>query len=614
MIDDIQFVHEITTEYLALPDGVQFESLEPIGAHDARARIQYTRLSSLMATVVCNFIKSYCDQFNIQKICRSCTGTHGIFNVFNSTQVTDFYCQIEKSELNQSNILFCGDFNEWQALDAFKKDVKSFLSNIGDNDFVLIAVDKNRLNVYKDRFNETLENEGFYIHQIFFIFPTEKLPLLSPENEEISDWNHLSDYKDGIYFINLRKGESSSVFVKMIDGDTSFVDFFSDTDCYIEDASIKDGLFFNRLQFLGYPDYENTRLYESNRLEARNWLQERTGKLAEYDECPFSSLLNLDSVGDEATSDAANTHSLFFSWGNVWKDENELNIHRRKISNFAFDRFHKHNADSINKVIFNSNFASATYFYHFFKSTFGSRYLHLFPFSFWKDGGKLEDYSFHLPVPSIKIQLEIVSSIEKLEKVKASLSELSFDGLLDPVSTNDIATKINSLGEVAGSLSDAEAVMSMIERRESKTLEFKETLSWSIRENKKAGYIQDEVVGTITAFLNTPGGGTLLIGVNDRGELAGIEAEIKNLASNYDKYLLTLNNLIASRVGKEFFSYVDWKLVSIGGKSVVYVSCRKSPRPVWAGQERLFVRTNPATHQLSGPALLVYIKENFPDN
>jgi len=56
-------------------------------------------------------------------------------------------------------------------------------------------------------------------------------------------------------------------------------------------------------------------------------------------------------------------------------------------------------------------------------------------------------------------------------------------------------------------------------------VEFKSTLSWDIRENKKNKALQFSVLKTIAAFMNTEGG-ILLIGVEDNRHIFGLEKDI----------------------------------------------------------------------------------------
>ena len=67
-------------------------------------------------------------------------------------------------------------------------------------------------------------------------------------------------------------------------------------------------------------------------------------------------------------------------------------------------------------------------------------------------------------------------------------------------------------------------VRSLIEAGESVTVEFKSTARLNLHSNGRDEAITWAVIKTIAAFMNT-GGGTLLIGVNDRGDPVGIEPD-----------------------------------------------------------------------------------------
>jgi predicted HTH transcriptional regulator len=66
----------------------------------------------------------------------------------------------------------------------------------------------------------------------------------------------------------------------------------------------------------------------------------------------------------------------------------------------------------------------------------------------------------------------------------------------------------------------------LIKRGESKSLEFKSTLRWSLKENRRDDKgVTHAALKTIAAFLNTEGG-DLLIGVADDGSIVGIERDV----------------------------------------------------------------------------------------
>ena len=74
----------------------------------------------------------------------------------------------------------------------------------------------------------------------------------------------------------------------------------------------------------------------------------------------------------------------------------------------------------------------------------------------------------------------------------------------------------------------------LIKRGESKTLEFKSTLRWNLKEDRQDDKgVTHAVLKTIAAFLNTEGG-DLLIGVADDGSIVGIE---RDQLENDDKFM-----------------------------------------------------------------------------
>ena len=56
-------------------------------------------------------------------------------------------------------------------------------------------------------------------------------------------------------------------------------------------------------------------------------------------------------------------------------------------------------------------------------------------------------------------------------------------------------------------------------------LEYKSTMRWHVNQGEKASYIEDAVVKTIAGFANSLYGGTLLVGVTDKGGIYGLEED-----------------------------------------------------------------------------------------
>ena len=156
----------------------------------------------------------------------------------------------------------------------------------------------------------------------------------------------------------------------------------------------------------------------------------------------------------------------------------------------------------------------------------------------------------------------------------------------------------------------------LIKRGESKTLEFKSTLRWSVKENRKDDKIVTHaVLKTIAAFLNTEGG-DLLIGVADDGSIVGIE---KDQLESDDKFMLHLAQVVRNGLGDRAGTCIDPKTQIIDGRTVCVVSCQRSPEPVflkWKGLEGVqagdfFVRNGPGTVKLPPDSAREYIRTRF---
>jgi hypothetical protein len=88
-------------------------------------------------------------------------------------------------------------------------------------------------------------------------------------------------------------------------------------------------------------------------------------------------------------------------------------------------------------------------------------------------------------------------------------------------------------------------VEELIKKGECETIEFKSTLRWNIKADKKDPEISYALIKTIAAFLNTRGG-TLLVGVDDKGIPLGLE---RDGFDNSDKMRLFLTGLVKDHIG-----------------------------------------------------------------
>ena len=157
----------------------------------------------------------------------------------------------------------------------------------------------------------------------------------------------------------------------------------------------------------------------------------------------------------------------------------------------------------------------------------------------------------------------------------------------------------------------------LIKQGESKTLEFKSTLRWNLKEQRKdARRITYAAIKTIAAFLNTEGG-DLLLGVADDGSIVGIE---QDRFESDDKFMLHLAQAVRTGLGDRAGTCIDPRIQIIDSKAACAVSCQRSPEPVylkWKGVPSaeggdFFVRSGPGTVKLSADDTEKYIGMHFP--
>jgi len=154
-------------------------------------------------------------------------------------------------------------------------------------------------------------------------------------------------------------------------------------------------------------------------------------------------------------------------------------------------------------------------------------------------------------------------------------------------------------------------LLELIERGENFNTEFKTTLRWNIRAERKDMVIEHAVLKTVNAFLNAAGG-TLLVGVRDDGAIEGIQLDA---FASEDKYALHFWNLIKASMGQDVSPLIRTTFEEMGDKSVFVVQCSQSPQPVFLHQkgfeEEFFIRVGPSSSRLTVREALKYISGRF---
>lgn len=151
---------------------------------------------------------------------------------------------------------------------------------------------------------------------------------------------------------------------------------------------------------------------------------------------------------------------------------------------------------------------------------------------------------------------------------------------------------------------------------ESSTLEFKSSLRYDFNQQGANKELEHAVVKAVSGLMNSQGG-VLLIGVSDRGEILGLDHDLRVTPKrqDLDGYLNHLVTVLEQGVGGAAAANVRVTFEEVDGKTVCRVSVRPSTSPVWTRQkgkeEAFYVRLNNSTRPLGPRETVEYVRQHF---
>lgn len=155
---------------------------------------------------------------------------------------------------------------------------------------------------------------------------------------------------------------------------------------------------------------------------------------------------------------------------------------------------------------------------------------------------------------------------------------------------------------------------------ESQLLEYKSTARWNVRAEMHDKKMEHVIAKTVCGFLNGDGG-TLLIGVEDDGNVYGLQADYDTLGSKGDRdgFELWLRQHLSNNLSVETTGLVRVSFDDVGGADVCTVSVPASGKPVFAkpyegggGKHTEFwVRDGNRTDQLHGDQMVEYQQNHW---
>lgn len=158
-------------------------------------------------------------------------------------------------------------------------------------------------------------------------------------------------------------------------------------------------------------------------------------------------------------------------------------------------------------------------------------------------------------------------------------------------------------------------IISLIANGESERLEFKSTARWDIRAGQANPDLGKVIVKTVAGFLNSEIGGTVLIGIDDSGQVIGLQLDYDSLSKkNRDGYENFLNNLLLNAFGKDISLFLHTTFHEVEGKDICRIDAKSSPKPIFVVEDKgdyLYIRVGNSTRALSTREAIDYVKSRW---
>ncbi len=158
----------------------------------------------------------------------------------------------------------------------------------------------------------------------------------------------------------------------------------------------------------------------------------------------------------------------------------------------------------------------------------------------------------------------------------------------------------------------AEDLPSLIKSNENERLEFKSSIRWDFKQQRTNKVLESVITKSIAGFMNHKGG-NLLIGINDDGQVVGLENDYQTLRhKNRDGFELCLMDLIKTGLGGDVCSLVHCVFHQVKGKDVCRMFIEASVTPVYyntGNVSKYYLRTGNGTRELDARESFAHISK-----
>jgi len=154
-------------------------------------------------------------------------------------------------------------------------------------------------------------------------------------------------------------------------------------------------------------------------------------------------------------------------------------------------------------------------------------------------------------------------------------------------------------------------LLTILKLKEDDGVEFKSSFRWDFKENKINRNLEKAAMKNVAAFLNSTGG-HIILGVNDCGEILGLDKDFESLTKkDRDGFENHLTQVFNSAIGSELRRFVKVRFHDVDDKLVCALTVQPSNKPAYLkfdNVESFYIRTGNSTTALNLSNVNDYIK------
>lgn len=232
-------------------------------------------------------------------------------------------------------------------------------------------------------------------------------------------------------------------------------------------------------------------------------------------------------------------------------------------------------------------------------------------------GGRRQNYELIRPL-SVTTHGSLIARLFRYGTVRVSLKNkpllLTLRDVSHPHHYANLIREGKLERRLAGQLTSKADIKTLLVKAEDEHFERKSSLRWDYRLGRVNGELERTIMKTIAAFLNTEGG-ELLIGVDDQGQVLGLEPDCQTMhRPDLDGFENYFTLIFRKFLGADLRPLVHCDFPEMNSQKICHISVESSPKPVFlkdGNQEEFFVRTGNTTTPLKLSEATAYIQRRW---